>query len=80
MDRETSESILEIDAAIMEAEAKYAQTGRLYDAETALSALRKKYFGELFLLFFNKTACFIEAWLRGIKKKSNKEISFKKIL
>lgn len=46
MDRETSESILEIDAAIMKAEAKYAQTGRLYDAETALSALRKKYFGE----------------------------------
>ena len=38
MDREMSESILEIDAAIMEAEAEYVQTGRLYDAETALSA------------------------------------------
>ena len=46
MDRETFESILEIDAVFMEAEAEYAQTGRIYDAETALSALRKKYFGE----------------------------------
>ena len=46
MDRETSESIFEIDAVIMEAYAMYAHRCRLYDAETALSALRKKYFGE----------------------------------
>lgn len=46
MDRETLEQILEFDIAIMEAEVEYAQTGQLSDAETALSALRGKYFSE----------------------------------
>lgn len=43
---EKSEQILEVDVAIMEAEVEYAQTGQLSDAETALSALRRKYFSE----------------------------------
>lgn len=37
-------SVNEIDAAISEAEAEYKYNGKLYDARTALAALRAKYF------------------------------------
>ena len=40
------EEILEIDVAIIAAEAEYAKTGQLYDAEAVLPALRREYFGE----------------------------------
>lgn len=48
MSIETYEEMLETaatDAAIAEAEAEYAQNGKLHDAGEALSALRRKHFG-----------------------------------
>ena len=47
---ETYEEMLETastDAAIAAAEADYAKTGQLHDAETALAALRRKHFEQL---------------------------------
>lgn len=34
-----------LDAAITQAEAEYAQDGKLYDAQEVLAALRRKHFG-----------------------------------
>jgi PHD/YefM family antitoxin component YafN of YafNO toxin-antitoxin module len=48
MSMETYEEMLEIaatDRAIAEAEAEYAQGGKLYDADEVFSTLRRKYFG-----------------------------------
>jgi PHD/YefM family antitoxin component YafN of YafNO toxin-antitoxin module len=48
MSMETYEEMLEIaatDRAIAEAEAEYAQSGKLYDADEVFSTLRRKYFG-----------------------------------
>ncbi len=50
MSIETYEEMLETaatDTAIAAAEADYAQTGRLHDAQTTLSALRRKRFEQL---------------------------------
>lgn len=38
-------STMETDRAIANAEAEYAETGRLHDAREVLSSLRRKYFG-----------------------------------
>jgi PHD/YefM family antitoxin component YafN of YafNO toxin-antitoxin module len=48
MSIETYEEMLETaatDRAIAEAEAEYAQDGKLYDAREALASLRRKHFG-----------------------------------
>jgi prevent-host-death family protein len=48
MSMETYEEMLETavtDRAIAEAEAEYAQDGKLYDAREALASLRRKHFG-----------------------------------
>lgn len=48
MSIETYEEMLETaatDAAIAEAEAEFAQSGELHDAEEAFASLRRKYFG-----------------------------------
>lgn len=48
MSIEAYEEMLETvaaDAAISEAEAEYAQSGTLHDAQEALSSLRRKHFG-----------------------------------
>lgn len=48
MSIETYEEMLETqaaDKAIAEGEAEYAAAGQLHDARTALSSLRRKYFG-----------------------------------
>lgn len=48
MSIETYEEMLETaatDAAIAEAEAEFAQSGELHDAEEAFEFLRRKYFG-----------------------------------
>ncbi len=48
MSMETYEELLEAiaaDGAIAQAEAEYAQDGKLYDAKEALAELRRKYFG-----------------------------------
>lgn len=48
MSIETYEEMLEnaaVDEAIAEAEAEFAQDGKLYDAREALSSLKRKHFG-----------------------------------
>ena len=48
MSIETYEEMLEVmhtDQAIAEAEAEFTASGQLHDARTALSSLRRKYFG-----------------------------------
>ena len=50
MSMETYDAMLEtssIDAAISQSEAELAQNGRLYNAREALSALRRKHFGDV---------------------------------
>ena len=50
MSMETYDAMLEtssIDAAISQSEAELAQNGQLYDALEALSALRRKHFGDV---------------------------------
>ena len=50
MSMETYDAMLEtssIDAAISQSEAELAQDGQLYNAREALSALRRKHFGDV---------------------------------
>ena len=50
MSMETYDAMLEtssIDAAISQSEAELAQSGQLYTAREALSALRRKHFGDV---------------------------------
>ena len=50
MSMETYDAMLEtssIDAAISQSEAELAQNGQLYKAREALSALRRKHFGDV---------------------------------
>mgnify|MGYP000879605961 FL=1 len=42
---EEMQQIIQVDAAITEAEAEYAAEGALIDAREALSSLRRKHFG-----------------------------------